>query len=388
MRPSRDTWLVLGLLLALSLVTALLSIRRSSQGELPGYYSQSSQPNGALALRLWLEAQKFTVLADQLETPSFAPPRQARLLFVLEPSVFSDDELEKLDEWVKSGNTLIAAGNDSGSLALARHYKFQPTLHAEALTGISQAAPLLILPPLTVGPILQTDTSFNTNRADFVTYLAAAGSSLMVSFTVGNGQVILLSAARPFSNEGLKDAGSPELILNILAISHTHGPVWFDEWHHGIRGTQTQNIGPENWLQHTPTGHALLFVIMVIFLGLLLQGHIFGRPVPISREIRRRAPVEYITAIANLSRRANHRANVLAQYRASLKRGLGRRYRLDPTTPDELYVAQLGKYKPQMDQPALLLLLTRLSSPSPSETELLKLAAEVADWLKDIPSIS
>jgi hypothetical protein len=388
MKPRHDTWLVLGLLLILSLVTVLLSLRSSSTAELPDYYSQSSRPHGARALRLWLEAQNFTVLADQLETASFAPPQQARLVFVLEPDIFSTDELEKLDEWVKSGNTLVAAGDASGSLALARHYNFQPAFHADVLTNISQPAPLLISPRLPSIPALQTDTSFITTRADFVPYLATTDSTLMVSFALGRGQVILISAARPFSNEGLKEPGSPELILNILAISHIQGPVWFDEWHHGIRGTQAQIIGPENWLQYTPTGHALLFVILVIFLGLFLQGRIFGRPIPISREIHRRAPMEYITAIANLSRRANHRANVLAQYRASLKRGLGRRYRLDPATPDELYVAQLGKYNPQLDQPALLALLTHLSVPAPSEAELLKLAADVAEWLKDSPFIS
>jgi hypothetical protein len=385
MKPRRDTWLAAGLILALVLVTVLLSLQRSREAELPAYDSQSNQPNGALALRLWLEAQKFTVLPALLKTDTFAPPAAAHLLFVLEPGPLSDDELKQLDEWVKDGNTLVAAGNGIGSLALARHYEFQPRFQAEIFSKVTLAAPLLIDPPLSLPLALQTDTSFNPTRSDFVPYLVAADAPLMVSFALGRGKVILLSAARPFSNEGLKETGSPELILNILALSLTRGPVWFDEWHHGLRGVQTEIIGPENWLRYTPTGRALLFIVLVVFLGLIFQGRVFGRPVPVRREMRRRAPLEYITAIANLSRRAGHRRDVLAQYHASLKRGLGRRYRLDPTLADELYVAQLGKYDPRLDQSALLALLTRLNASAPSEAELLKLAAETAAWLKDLP---
>lgn len=381
----RDAWLVFGLLLALVTVTVLLSIQRSRQTELPAYYSQSNQADGARALRLWLEARKFSVLPDRLETDTFAPPAQASLVFILEPGIPGDDELDTLDEWVKKGNTLVTAGNGIGSITIARHYEFEPFFHIDPLANVKLASPLLNWPPLP-GPLsLQTDTSFRPTRADFVPYLTSGDSPVMVSFALGRGKVILLSAAWPFSNQGLKEAGSAELILNILALSNADGPIWFDEWHHGIRGAQNQIVGPEDWLSYTPVGHALLFVVLVVFLGLLLRGRIFGRPVPVLRELRRRAPLEYITAIANLSRRAGHRAGVLAQYHANLKRGLGRRYRLDPSLADDLYVAQLGKYNPELDQPALLALLSRLSARAPSEAELLKLAAEAAAWLKDTP---
>ena len=99
--------------------------------------------------------------------------------------------------------------------------------------------------------------------------------------------------------------------------------------------------------------------------------------------MRRRAPLEYITAIANLKRRAGHRAAVLSHYRHRLKRSLGRRYRLDPTLSDEEYVSQLAKLNPNLDNIALRNLLTRLRRRPGNETEMIQLAREVSTWLKE-----
>jgi hypothetical protein len=96
----------------------------------------------------------------------------------------------------------------------------------------------------------------------------------------------------------------------------------------------------------------------------------------------RRAPLEYITAIANLSRRAGHRRAVLDDFRHRLKRGLGQRYRLDPTLPDDQYLRHLAGLNPNLDVAALGSLLDRLRRPQVSEGELVALSADVADWLE------
>jgi len=386
MKAWRDTWLIIGLFMALVVVTVLLSIQRSRQAELPAYYSQSNQPNGAHALRLWLEAQHLVVLGDILETGIFSPPKEARLIFILEPEILSQSDLEALDLWVKAGNTLVAAGNNPGSIELARHYEFNSRVHPTPLSHLNQPAPLLLSPPLPTGYAMTTEVSFNSVRADYVPYLVATDSLVMVSFSQGSGKVVLLSTAQPFSNRSLKEPGNAELVLNIINLYSFNSPIWFDEWHHGFRTPQKDIVGPENWLRNTSVGHAFLFCLLVVFLVVVLQGQNFGRPIPILRELRRRAPLEYISAIANLKRRAGHHQDTLAFYHASLKRGLGRRYRLDPLLPDAKYVAQLGAYNPQLDQTALLALLTQLSASSASENELLKLAAEAAAWLKDLPT--
>ncbi|MBI5963719.1 MAG: hypothetical protein HY863_09615, partial [Chloroflexi bacterium] len=182
-------------------------------------------------------------------------------------------------------------------------------------------------------------------------------------------------------NLALKDDTVAALALNILALSSQKGMVWFDEWHHGF---QTGSIiGPGQWLQHTPGGHALLFVVGVIFLTLLLQGRAFGRPIPLLHEIKRRGPLEHVTAIANLNRKAGHRNEVLKQYHHRLKRHLGQRYRLDPSLDDAEYARLLSQYNSSINKDELLNLLKRLSQRNVSEGELLKLATEAAHWIKE-----
>jgi hypothetical protein len=121
----------------------------------------------------------------------------------------------------------------------------------------------------------------------------------------------------------------------------------------------------------------------VLFVGLVLSGRRFGRPVPLSRPGRRRAPLEHVVAVANLSRRAGHRRAVLEQYRGQLKRELGRRYRLNPTLPDDEYVAELAHFRPDLDTASLARLLARLRAPDVGEGEMVALAQQTASWLQN-----
>ena len=55
-------------------------------------------------------------------------------------------------------------------------------------------------------------------------------------------------------------------------------------------------------------------------------------------------------------------------------------YRLNPTLPDREYVRQLASYNPQIDQEALARLLAELRQSDLSESRLVELAAEAAQW--------
>jgi hypothetical protein len=74
---------------------------------------------------------------------------------------------------------------------------------------------------------------------------------VLVSFEQGEGRVILGTIANSFTNAGLKQAGNPELVLNILALAREKGAVWFDEWHHGVQSGE-QILGPTEFLRETP----------------------------------------------------------------------------------------------------------------------------------------
>jgi hypothetical protein len=381
-RLSRDSWLAIGLFLLLLLITIIAAIQQTKEEEeAPPLSSFSSAPNGARALRLWLENLDYSV-SDKIFS-TFRLPEDTGLALMLEPFVgITLDEWQEIDAWVEEGGTLVLAGDGFGTVLAARHYQFNLAYLDPPTTSVTAQTPLLVSPP--ASPANAHPRAYlETDRNDFVTHLAVEGQPVLVSFEREAGRVILSAAAYPFSNAGLKEDGNPALVLNLISTSNQPAVIWFDEWHHGLRAGHTEIVGPGNWLRYTPTGRSLLYTAAVIFVALLLRGRRFGRPVPLAKDTARRAPLEYITAIANLGRRAGHRSAVLRQYHQWLKRGLGQRYRLNPTLPDKEYLEQLAQFNPNLDTPALRSLLGQLQRRNVSESDMIQLAAEVATQLKE-----
>ena len=381
-RISPDAWLAGGLFISLLAITFLTAAGRISEEVAPSLASYSAQPDGAKALRLWLAEMGYEVSDKTLA--HFRPPEDTALIFILEPALpITPAEWQELDQWVEEGGTLVLVGDRSLALAMARHYDFSLHFSDSPPAGLAPQTPLWLSPPFTGPAEARARAYLQTRRDDFVTHLATAAGPVLVSFKQGAGQVILSSIPFPLTNAGLKETGNPALVLNMVAMAAPNGQLWFDEWHHGKQGSAAEIIGPGNWLRYTSAGRSLLYVALVIFVAIALQGRRFGRPVPLPENVARRRPLEYITAIANLSRRAGHRQAVLAAYKHRLKRGLGQRYRLDPTLPDDEYVTQLAHLNPDLDAEALKTLLIRLARPQINENELVTLAAEAATWLKE-----
>jgi hypothetical protein len=384
---SRDSWLAIGLFVALAAVM-LLVFARQQRTVAPPLSSSSNQADGARALWLWLEELGYT--PSNHSGDRFNVPDEAKLLLLLEPTEFvHQSEWAVIDRWVEAGGLLIVAGDRYLLTSWADHYRFRrmdwrtqpvtPTLYIQN--------PLFLSPPIGKQPsfALEARGALTSTRDDFVVHAALNADPLIVSFVQGQGRVILSVTAYPFSNSALRAGeGAPELVLNLVSLAGPPGLVWFDEWHHGVRSQRASSapVGIANWLRSTTAGRAILFALAVVFVALLLRGRNFGRPVPLPQQLARRTPLEYVTAIANLHRRAGHREAIMQDYHLRLKRELGRRYRLDPRLPDADFVAQLAVYNPNVDQGDLLDLLQSLAAPTVSEQELVLLAGDVADWLK------
>lgn len=375
-RPSRDTVLALGLFLLLTLFTTI-SVIQQAQAELsdPPLASFSTQPQGSNALWLYLESQQIKLTNSVGD--SFGVPSGVDLALVLEPTVaFTPGEWAVLRDWVADGGTLLVAGTSQIASSVAQEFEVRFGLVPSSETAVSNQTPLLNAPHL---DDLNATTPYflRPQRDDFVTLLAnRAGNPTAIVFAEGNGRVILTTLTEPFSNEGIQTEGNAALLLNLLNAAPNLNGIWFNEWHHGIRPQADGELTSSNWLQRTPGGRALLLVLAIIFMGLLLRGRRFGRPVPLRQDIVRRAPLEYITGIANLSRRAGHRTAVLQHYHDRLKRDLGARYRLNPNLPDDEFITQLANYQPNLDTDALRQTLQKLSQTNVSEGDMVQIVRE------------
>ena len=384
---SRDNWLALGVVALLLLV--LLGVALTEQEEaMPDYSTISTETRGARALWLWTQELGY----DTVDARAFlftGPPPEADVALILEPALrLGDADWLVLDEWVNNGGTLIVAGDELNTRLAFSRYGLNLTFFGLGGTAGVQL-PSLAAPPI-VEPLNLQAFSYFEPEADevldsMVVHVAQDDRPIIVSLAQGEGRLILSSTAYPFTNVGLRTAGNAQLVRNLLATAVPSGLIWFNDWHHGLRGAidPGELSGPIDWLRFTSGGQAVLYTAVLLFVAILLSGRAFGRPVPLPSAIRRRAPLEYINAIANLNRRAGHSYPVQIQYHQQIKRTLGRRYRLDPNLPDDEYLHQLAAYDSNLDLDQLTTLLVRLRQRDLSQADLLELAQESYSVLND-----
>lgn len=381
MSGQRDTLILLGLFVALVAFIALGPARSASvPGSGPSSYA--SGPGGALALYRWLLSMGYDV--GRLQGAAFAPEPAAHLLIVLGPADrYDPGEAEAVARWVAEGGTLLLAeehpGNFAGTAPLLEVFEL-----AVAATPEENA-------PITVAPVLQpalgtpplqaleatTRAVIRSERDDVAPLAGAEDAPVVVGLQHGEGYVFASSTLQPFTNAGIGAGQNPALMLNILRRIPAGGRVVFDEYHHGFVGQATMR----ELLLRTPWGWATLYGATVLAVYLIMTGRRFGRAVPLRAETDRRSSAEYLESMAGLLRRAGRRDDILAQYRAALKRRLARAHGLSPQLDDEAFVAALAVAHPA-GAPAVADLLARMARPASDDRAALRLVAE-ADALME-----
>lgn len=390
---STNDWLVAGLFVVFVIIGLALLVQQIIEGANASDFSRrSDEPLGAEGLARWLETLGYEV--DTTRVGPFEIPPAADAVIMLEPESVSSGDYRAVNRWVREGGTLLLAGQGFGVGTIVTALQFGLTYDPLLPPLVWAENVLLASPPQDDLAAARPQAYFSPNRYDYLTLYAAFNRPVVITVPLGQGRIIASSTAYPFTNQGLTEQGNADLVLNLLRLFPPGATIWFDEYHHGDRvasgNTNVANpntpanerTGPFNWLRYNPTGQAFLYSGLVIFLALLLGGRALGRPLRPQTNHLRRPPLAYIQAIANLNRRAGHRAGVLQGYHQRLKKELGQRYRLSPALPDDEFVAQLAKYNPGLDAAALLSLLQRLQNRQASESELVQLSAEVATWLK------
>jgi hypothetical protein len=380
----------LGVLLAVLVIGGVVAVLLSPQPPVPALSVRGEAADGARLLYLWLAEAGY-----QPQEMTSQPMRLDSIdaLFILNPeSLYDDDELTLISNWVARGNTLIVAGEPSfveGPLrrfgvTLSRLIGDVPTdgvvSPASPLLDSPPAEPARIFPVYTVEsaqPGLTIANASNTVKSGdaFVAHMAVGTRPVLVSLPVGEGQVWVAGMMYPFSNIGLsRDPANARLILNMLAGLPLGARIGFDEVRHGFGDTPTTLFG---LLTGTSPGWGVLIGGLTLSAYVILRGRRLRNPMPLPENRLRREPVEYIQAIANLLRRSGERKEMLRHFEAQLRRKLSEHYAIDPSLAPEQFVKAVCARAPEVDENGLRRIFAQLGASAISEAQLVRLAAEI-----------
>ena len=132
-------------------------------------------------------------------------------------------------------------------------------------------------------------------------WLAAA------ELTLGDGRIMLFADAASLSNG--EAAENPLAVLAVraaLAYTGEADTVFFAEFHQGIRGSRTRAEVLRDFFLGSPGGRTLFHLVAVCFLILACFGLRFGAPAPAVAppDLERRSPLEHVSALGDLYRKA------------------------------------------------------------------------------------
>lgn len=384
MRRWRDLLIVIGLFAILIAFTIYGPGRNEPEEQGRPGSTHSADTSGALGLQRWLESIGYQ--PRNLEYTAWQIPDGTDALLILGPlqAPLTDDEADETLRWVRDGGTLILI--EPFPSLISRPNRLIEALNAAIVDGdveepverAEAVQPLLTTPPVTSVRV-DVETSIDLDRDDYLPLLRTRLGETLVGVQEGSGYVYVGTSLRPFTNEGIREAGSAPLILNLLSRVPAGGTIVFDEFHHGYQNPPTlRRIAlQQGW------GWAAAYAVLVVGLYILLTGRRFGRPVPLRADVARRSSAEYIQSMAMLLQRGGKQEYVRAHYHDQLKRRLARPYGFAPPTDDEAFIRELQRYRGITDEQAQRLapLLAQLRTAA-SQEQLVRLV-RAADAFAD-----
>ena len=365
-------WIVLG---GLVLVIAVLVLLRGpgSGGDSPDHASTSDAANGSSALRLYAEALGHptgTVEGD------FTLPASPGLLVVFTPSAFSATEAQQVNNWLTSGGVLVYAAEQAEP-----QLETQFGLHRAPTqtSGNRPASPTASAPAPIFGGVSQVHGGVPTDRlvpsAGQVPVLRNQYNEVIaVRTTVGQGQLLALTDPLILCNGYLGQPDNGRFAADVIALAPAGSRVFFDEFHHGSAAAGS----PQTAWMTTPWGAALVWAVIVLFVGVALRGRAFGPSISLQGG-RDRSSAEYAAAVGGLLHRTGARAVTLQALVAATRRAIAERVGLGSGVPAANFQDAVARRAPAVGSE-----LARLESSLPEATDSEASVMETARRLHDL----
>jgi hypothetical protein len=301
-------------MLLLILALTFLSQDEEESG-IPSTYS--AQRSGAKAAFLLLQQSGYKV-QRWAQSPSDLPADPAHTVLVL-ASPFrapTSDEKNALQTFVDRGGKILITGW-SVSLYLPQ----AETENEPVPSPIAKEYQPQLLTSLTRGGAIQMSpvAYWKGPATSSLAHYSDGDRPIVVSYKAGLGEVIWWGASTPLTNAAIANSGNMALLLNSLGNAGDVQVYW-DEYFHG---EQSSLIG---YAGDPPLMFGLLQILLV-FLALIFTFSRRNGPIHPLPQPSRLSPLEFVSTLGKLYRRANAVHSALAipytRFRAQAARQLG-----------------------------------------------------------------
>ena len=207
----------------------------------------------------------------------------------------------------------------------------------------------------------------------------------VVTFKDGEGTVFFITSSYIFDGNGLRTEENATLLYNLTSTFPRSVHIGLAVERYVSLETKPPNTFVTLVLK-TPIGLAGVYLCILFFLFLTLQGRRFGKPLDIYEE-NRRLSSEYVNAMTALYQKNNTQMDILQHIREKFRYDLGIRWRVNPNLETATFIDELNSHGVVDEEGELSNLLIHLDSTNISESQLLDIAKKV-DAFRELSNLT
>lgn len=279
----KKIWLVLLAFLLLFVGLSYLAAGNQPE-EYPAYVSYSPAPSGVQGFYTYLQEEVDNVDTWNASPENLPASNGSALLLMVEPSFFPEQpQMEAYLEYIQAGNTvLLFQDNPNGMLGIDTVVAGE---FAEEVTSITNEE------GSSYQAVVNSFFRLEAEAADEI-LLEDDKGAVAIKRSIGNGELIAVSASDWLINEQILEEDHLSLILFLLEESNFNRTILVDEYVHGGENAPSLTVLYPHWL----IAGAIQLILLTVF-WLWHRGKRFG-PIIIPREETVRFSDERIQALA------------------------------------------------------------------------------------------
>lgn len=377
-RSDRRLLIWAGVFIVLVMI-ALSFTQDEEESSVPSTYS--AQSRGAKGAFLLLQESGYRVERwEQAPLDLPANPQHTVLVMASPYAQPTRDEQNALQTFLSEGGKVLVTGRNVPSYLPKTDVEREPLQTPSPKEYKPQ-----LLTPLTRGGAIQMSPAayWKGQSAGTLVHYADEDRPIVVSYNVGHGEVIWWASSTPLTNAAIDKSGNLALLLNSIGDDKDVRILW-DEYFHSEGSSLSAYLfdPPAFW----GLAQCLLVFLALIFTFSRRSGPIHPLPEP-----SRLSPLEFVSMLGKLYRRANAVHSALEIPYARFRTLAARRLGLSPDISAEDLANSVKirlRYKDDSLRGLLLQIESALHNPELKEDEALALVKELDGHIKNLKLIS